>query len=423
MNPLSPPTVYVFDDVFGDAVSLQRTERMLASIGRSVASCERVTEADIPEMIRRNGWQTARNRQGTHGPHTDPSLVFRRMGFGEEPDVRGILSACPPGTSDWLVLNLLGYGRRNIHHEPPTSGRVCRPRYQFDTLYGCPHGCKYCPAGKVAVVFTNIEEWIERDVAPITRANPWQKVFMFNSALSDTLCFEPEYGLVKALARFYAATPDQYQLIHTKTGNADALVGLDHRGRTIALWSLTSESVSRDVEPGSGTMMERIAAARRCQQAGYPIRFKFKPIVPVRNWRQECRAMVEAVFANTRPDNVGLCTVAWMGAEEFRQAFDVATLDPAFVKAMDDAAGSMKGIATGPFPHEVRAEIYSFYLDEIRKHNETVPVFLCTESPRMWDEFAPRLGLKASDYACGCGPQCPPAAVRVQSLIQPDTCL
>lgn len=419
MYILSPPMIYVFDDVFRDERSLKRTERMLAAIGRDLSSAERVTETDIPEMIRRNNWQTARNRQGTHGGHTDPSLVFRRMVFADAPEVRGVLSECPPGTSDGLVRNLMGHGGRNIHHEPAGSGRICRSRYQFDSIYGCPHGCKYCQGGKVAIVFTNIEEWIEREVAPTARQNPWQKVFMFNSGLSDTLCFEPEYGLAKALAEFYASTPDQYLLLHTKSANVDPLIDLDHQGHTIVLWSLTSESVSRDLEPKSGSTIERIEAARRGQQAGYPVRFKFKPIIPVRNWRQECRIMVARVFEKTRPDNLGLCTIAWMDAEEFKRTFDVSLLDTDCVKAMEKSAEAMKNTITGPFPHEVRAEIYGFYLDEIRKHDANVPVFLCTESPEMWRDFAPRLGLKSSNYACGCGPQCPPGAVRLESILQP----
>jgi len=420
MYDLSPPKIYIFDDVFQDERSLNRTRRMLDAIGRGLPSAERVTEADIPEIVRQNNWQTARNRQGIHGEHTDPSLVFRQITFADTPDTSAILPECPPGTSDSLVSNLMGQGGRNIHHESASHGRICRERYQFDSIYGCPHGCKYCHGGKVAVIFTNIEEWIEAEVAVTARDNPWQKVFMFNSCLSDTLCFEPEYGLVKQLAEFYASTPDQYQLIHTKSANVGPLLELGYGGHTIVLWSLTSESVSGILEPRTGSTMERIEAARRCQQAGYPVRFKFKPIVPVRDWRQECRMMVDAVFEKTKPDNLGLCTIAWMEAEEFKRTFDVSLLDPDFLKAMEESAEAMKGIITGPFPHQARAEIYGFYLNEIRKHDKDVPVFLCTESPEMWKDFAPRLGVNPSNYACGCGPQCPPGTVRLESLKQLD---
>lgn len=108
-----------------------------------------------------------------------------------------------------------------------------------------------------------------------------------------------------------------------------------------------------------------------------------------------------------------------MNAEELKQIFDVSLLDPDYVKAMEKSAEAMKHTVTGPFPHEVRAEIYSFYLDEIRQYDKNVPVFLCTESPQMWRDFESRLGVNPSNFVCSCGPQCPPGVVRLASIMQP----
>ena len=67
-------------------------------------------------------------------------------------------------------------------------------------------------------------------------------------------------------------------------------------------------------------------------------------------------------------------------------------------------------------------EVYGCYLDEIRKHDPDVPVVLCTESQAMWREFAPQLGLKPGDYACGCGPQSVPGAKTIAKLEMPAEC-
>jgi len=79
----------------------------------------------------------------------------------------------------------------------------------------------------------------------------------------------------------------------------------------------------------------------------------------------------------------------------------------------------MRGVHTGPLPHAVRAEIYGFCVDEIRRHDREVPVFLSTETPEMWRQFAPRLGMSAGDYVCACGPQCVPGLHRHGPLWQP----
>jgi hypothetical protein len=386
MYDLSPPVICVFERALEDDRSAARIEAMLSAIGRDLASTERVTEADIPDMIERYEWGDAHLRQGALGEHTQPALVFGLHRGESAPEIAPVLEKCPPGTGSRLVGN---------------------------------HGCKYCAAGKVVVIFANVEEFVEREVIPYSQANPWQKVFMFNSNLTDTLCFEPEYGMSALVADYYASTPDQHYLIHTKSANVDFLLDLDHRGRTITLWSLTSETASRLVEPGSATMEERVEAARKCQEAGYTVRYKFKPIVPVLGWREECERMMALAFAETRPDNIGMFTLAWMNADEFGEIIDPELLDPRFVAAANESAEEMRGVAAGPFPHEARAEIYDFYLREIRRHDPNVPVFLCTETPAMWADFGPRLGFTAGDYVCGCGPQSPPGTRRLEYVGAP----
>jgi hypothetical protein len=421
MYPLSPPVICVFEQALADTRSAQRVERMLAALGRDLGSVERVTDADIPDLIRRHGWQDARSRQGALGGHAEPALVFTTLCCGDKPDSTPVLKACPPGTPAWLVGHLLGHGGKVLARENYTSSRgVCRARVQFDTLYGCPHGCIYCPGGKVAVVFTNLEEFVERQVIPAAAAEPWQKVFMFNSCLSDTPCFEPEYGLSKLLVEYFASTPDQHYLIHTKSANTDFLHALDHRGHTIVLWSLSADTASRLVEPGTASAEERIEAARRCQEAGYTVRFKLKPIVPLRGWREEYRRLISLLFARTRPDSIGLFMLAWMDLQELKAILDLSLLEPDFVQALEDSAAAMKGVTAGPFPHAARAQVYHFLLEEIRRYDRDVPVFLCTETLDMWSEFAPLLGVEPSNYVCACGPQCLPGMKRLPQVLAPS---
>ncbi|MBT3376500.1 MAG: hypothetical protein HN742_01445 [Lentisphaerae bacterium] len=420
MYPLSPPTIVVLDRALEDPFSARRVERMLAALGTDLSSVIRAGDDEIPELIRTNGWHDARLRQGRVGPHADPALVFSTLLFDDQPTVEPVLRACPPGTSARLVENLLGYGGRGVAKENFTSSRgVCRARVQFDTIFGCPHGCKYCAGGKVAVVNTNLEEFLEKQVKPAAEQETWQKVFMYNSCLSDTPCFEPEYGLSKLLAEYYATTPDQHYLIHTKSANVDFLRDVDHRGRTIMLWSLANHTASKLVEPGSALPEERIEAARICQEMGYPIRFKLKPIVPVRDWRTQYSQIITHLFERTTPESIGLFMLAWMDFEEFRATIDLDLIDPPFVTALEEGAETMRGVTAGPFPHRARAEVYHFLLEEVRKHNRDVPVFLCTETLEMWQEFSPLLGMKPNNYICACGPQCMPGMTRIPKVEEP----
>ena len=62
----------------------------------------------------------------------------------------------------------------------------------------------------------------------------------------------------------------------------------------------------------------------------------------------------------------------------------------------------MKDVRTGPFPHAIRAAIYRFFVEQVRRWDADVPLYISTESREMWDELADELGQKPQSYVCGC---------------------
>ncbi len=129
--------------------------------------------------------------------------------------------------------------------------------------------------------------------------------------------------------------------------------------------------------------------------------------------------MIALLLARTRPDNVGLCTIAWMTGEQLEACLGPDILDPEALRAVRDSAEQMWGVHTGPLPPALRAEIYGFCLDEIRRHDRNVRVFLSTETPEMWRLLGPRLGMSAGDFVCACGPQCVPGLGHLAKLWEP----
>jgi len=75
---------------------------------------------------------------------------------------------------------------------------------------------------------------------------------------------------------------------------------------------------------------------------------------------------------------------------------------------MDGAAPFLKGKRYGPLPHEARAAIYDFLVEQIHRVRPDVPIALCLDTPAMWAEFRDRLGQDADNYVCVCGPLCTP---------------
>lgn len=412
MYRLDPKAVYVHDRVKEDSRAVQRMERMLSAMGVSRESVTTIRDDDIPDLIRDKQWESVRVRQGKLDGYLPRVMVFTAMhtdGDGKAA-ADAMMKRCPQGTPRTFVERLLGYHWLTLGHPKECdvkNNEVCWSAYEFNTLDGCPHGCRYCGGGQVINAAVNLEEIIAKLVDPVLQKNPWQKAFRNNTQSSDTICFEPEYELTELLARRFAEYGDRYVIVHTKSANVDHLLDLDVRKSIICVWSTTCDTVSRQLEPGTATASERIEAARKCQEAGMAVRFKYKPIIPIKNWREEYAANIKEMFEKTRPEIVTLCVVRWMGYEEFRQVFDTSGLDPAFVAAAEAASGQLKG-PEPPFPREVREEIYRFFIREIRRWDPKVPISISTETREMWDALADLLGCDGRNYLCGCGPQCVP---------------
>ncbi|MFP4250050.1 MAG: hypothetical protein ACLFU7_10355, partial [Armatimonadota bacterium] len=166
------------------------------------------------------------------------------------------------------------------------------------------------------------------------------------------------------------------------------------------------------IEKNSPSTSERIEAARRCQEAGYHVRARFSPIVPVEGWREEGARMIADYLAQVRPDVITMDTLGLLGYDRLCGCFDIDLLDPVYVEACraiyeaDEHPGKPYWPAGKQmFPHDLRLEILRLYVDEIRRHDTEVPISFCDETPEMWAEFTrEELGQGPENYVCTCGP-------------------
>ncbi len=416
MYDLSPPTVYVHKDVLADERCRRRMERVVQAL-KSPVKPQVFRDEDLPEMIRQ-GLLAGRIPMGMLSEVRDPVLLFRNFRFddGQEEQMRWAGSQeSDGGEGAWRAL--LGYGafhwaNYNLADDPQRRHKVCRPCWRIHLQQGCVHRCAYCGLGGLLVSMLNIEEYC-RYLGQIMERHPWQETYLLDDD-GDPPCLEPEQGTLSYLIEYFGTLAGRYLVVHTKTWNTDWLRDLQHHGNTIVVWSLSGQTQSTALEPRTGTMAQRIEAARVAQEAGYTIRYKFKPILPVRHWREEAAEAVEVLFAHTRPDVISLCVFMWMSLEEMLARVPRELLDEECVQAALEQRETMQGVITGPFPPEVRERIYRHYLQEIRRHDPEVPVSLSTESPEMWKRMGPELGARATTYVCGCGPNAVPHARRLR---------
>lgn len=414
MYRMKPPAVFVSDRVLeSDECRRRLTSFMDAT---DAPDWEVVRDEDIPQMLELPVWTRTRGRAGAREQIFDPVFLFHTFRFDDSrDDVRGRIAAANPGfDATRLRSYFLGYHHFNWFNSgqpaddiKPNPEHVCRPCWRLNVSPGCPHQCAYCSLTGFMVIGLNMSEYL-RQLDRLMEANQWQLTYLVDD-ISDVLVYEPELDLFSEMVRFFGTKKDRYVVAHTKSANVDFLRELPHNGKTIMCFSLSAETQSTQLERGAGTTEERINAARKCQEWGMPVRFKFKPIIPVREWRDEARDMIHEVFAQTRPDNLSMTSLMWMGFDDMASCIDLDLLDPAFVEAARQAAASdWEHPRLRPFPHEFRREIYEFYHREVRAIDGQVPLTLSTESLAMWKDLDAMLGVGPGNYTCGCGPRAVP---------------
>jgi spore photoproduct lyase len=410
MYEMTPPAVFVSDRVLRDQECMRRLTAFMKAT--RAPDWEVVRDEDIPAMLERPVWKRARGRAGAREDIFDPVFFFNTFRFGGEQDVirRHIAAANPGFDVASLRDQFLGYRHFSWFNSgqpaddiEPNPEHICRPCWRLHVSPGCPHECAYCGLAGFMVVGLNMSEYLHQ-LDRLMDANPWQLTYLIDSA-SDVLVYEPELDLFSELVRFFGTKEDRYLITHTKSANVDFLRELPHCGKTIMCYSLSAKTQSTQLERVTGSTDERIEAARKCQEWGMPIRFKFKPIIPLKNWRDEAHEMIRDVFEKTQPDNLSMTLLMWMGFDDLASCIDLDLLDPAFVDAARNAAASdWEHPRLRPFPHEVRREVYEFYQREVRAIDKDVPLTLCTESLAMWKDLGTTLGVGPLDYTCGCGP-------------------
>ena len=411
MYAISPPAVYVHESVMADPRYKQRMERVVAGCANEPPVTV-FTDDDLPAMIEKKGLLDYCVPMGTVDEMPDPILVFNTFRFDGRFDQR----------KQWLLDRghdlgghtrdaLLGYGPFRWF-EVDTKERLCRTCWRLHFQTGCVHRCQYCGLGGVLVTMVNVEDYLEQ-LDRLIELHPWQETYLLEDD-ADIPGLEPELGCLGPIIEHFGRYDDKYLIIHTKTGHTEWMDGLDHNGKTIVVWSVSGDTQARVLEPVAGRTAERIAAAAHAEALGYIVRYKFKPIVPVKGWREDAREAVKLLFERTHPDVISLCVFMWTPIEATLERLGEENLDESFVAAAREAAESMGDSRMRPFPEEKRAEIYEFYIDEIRKYDAEVPISISTESPEMWGRLSEKLGATAMNYVCGCGPNATPHRKRLE---------
>ncbi|MBD3184397.1 hypothetical protein GF312_19095 [Candidatus Poribacteria bacterium] len=407
MIPLKASKLYIVEGIEENPIARQRSERLKSGI--ITDNIEYVDDEKLNNAVLSDEF-----RVKNHGMNADikPVVVFNRYRFEDTPEERKRRQEKYPGI--FKITRLSGYGGIDWRESGSRAyrkrtGLVCNPAFQLHSIVGCHFRCSYCHLGHFVNIMMNMEDMITYIDDTIKRA-PGQTLYQYDN-YTDTVCFEPEYGGSKLLVEYFAQREKEYlELYVGKSSHVDHLLKLDHKGHTLCCWSVSGITQSQNFEYKAASMEDRIESARLCQEAGYHVRFRLSPIIPVKNWQEENRELIRLIFSQTRPDLITFETLRFLDYNKIHQTMDTSLLDPEFINLMKEAQGKpcLQGCQ---IPHEYRKKIYRFIIDEIEKLSPETPYALCRASRKMWEDLEEdftRHGQSPDYYVCNCGPYSAP---------------
>lgn len=378
MLPIPAETVYVAPEVYAKDSCRARLERMLPHI-----QCEDIREYD--DAAREAYLKIGRRRHGKDRFGDGAVLVFTTF---------------EPGRAGWY------YHLREASAVLAKHGGVCQTALELNLVDGCVFRCAYCGFGRSICFSLDVERFMD-GLEEVFERRPGQTLYKYSN-MTDLPPFEPELGAVAPMVRRFARERDRHLLLFTKSDSTDFLLDLDHGGRTIVSWSLTSETASRLLDRRAATLAERIEAMRKVQSAGYRVRARLSPIVPVRGWRREYEELFDALFASAAPDIVTLELLGWFDFDDLTKLVDPGLLDPEALAAAEAAAGEMRGVPWGPFTENFHREVYRFCIAAVRRRSPGTPVAVCHGTNETWRALGGPTGMSPGDYICNCGPTSAP---------------
>lgn len=157
---------------------------------------------------------------------------------------------------------------------------------------GCMGHCHYCylqttlgqrPYIRIYVnldeIFSQAEKYIRERAPEITR---------FEAACtSDPVGIEHISGSLKKAIEFMGKQELGRLRFVTKYAHVDSLLEARHFGHTHFRFSLNADYVTKNFEPGTSPISERIEAAGKVAGAGYPLGFIIAPIMIFPGWEEQ----------------------------------------------------------------------------------------------------------------------------------------
>lgn len=336
-----------------------------------------------------------------------PSFVYIDAAVHDLPHTQRILSRLPDVQSEvledvsWLKTTANYVDGKSIWLLTRQSGTILKPLHlppidqpdrhymQVDFASNCPMDCTFCPlqetisAHPLMTIYTNVEEIVAHVTVKASK-KPKTHFIINTGEHVDSLALDDILGVHEKIIPYFAFHTNVTLEVRTRTDNIDHLLDLPHRQRTILTWALNTPNFIATEEPHCATLDQRLAAAKRCIEAGYRVGFYLAPIIRHDGWEKHYADVIDRVL-----DTVPNQHIAWIGLETLHFTEGLKTIAAQrhrHTRIFYDEHVLIN--KTFRYFKPIRREIYTHLRSAIHTRLPDLPVLLCHETSEMKDSLA-----------------------------------
>jgi spore photoproduct lyase len=172
--------------------------------------------------------------------------------------------------------------------------------FYFSHMLNCLYDCRYCFLQGMyrsahMVLFLNYEDF-QREIRETVASSGDSAVHFFTGYDCDSLALEEVSLFVGSFLGFFAEESAACFELRTKSIAIKPLLVSEALTNCIVAFSLSPDSVARNLELGAPSLSRRVGAMEALQRHGWPLGLRFDPVVYHQHWKQNYEELFASVF-------------------------------------------------------------------------------------------------------------------------------
>jgi len=270
---------------------------------------------------------------------------------------------------------------------PGTQNYICCGYKILNIGDGCNYDCKFCALQSYInkpfiTIYTNLND-LEYEMRDELETHPDRFYRIGTGEFTDSLSLELLNHYSENLIRFFQGYKNCILELKTKSVNIDFLLQKPAQENIIVSFSLNSHKMAELNEDYAPSIDMRIKAAKMCQEHGYRVGFHFDPIIYYKGWKEGYQEVIDSLF-----HDIDSSRIPWISLGAFRyQPILKKIVKLRFPEADITSGEFFPGLDNKMrYFKPVRLELFSIINEMIKIHDENSTVYLCMESPDVWNK-------------------------------------